>query len=195
MSDPAKLLRDTAAVLQETALTQVAAIQRIGELIAQQLRAGNKLLLCGNGGSAAAAQHLAAELLVRLRPTVNRRSYPAIALPMDSSTFTAQANDYGFGQHFARMVEGLGSPGDVLIAFSTSGRSANIVAALICARQRKIATVGFLGATGGPCLPYCDHAVCVPSFVTGRIQDVHSAVGHAVLEIAEDLLLEADAAA
>ena len=195
MTDPAELLRDSAAVLQETALTQAGQVQTIGLVIATALCRGRKILFCGNGGSAADAQHLAAELLIRLRPTVNRRPLPAIALAMDPSTLTACGNDYGFGVHFARMVEALGQTGDVLVGLSTSGDSPNIVAALLAARERGLVTVGLLGGDGGGCARYCDHALVVPSTVTGRIQEAHIAIGHAMLEIAEDAILEADAAA
>ena len=195
MTDPAKLLRDSAAVLQETARTQAGQVRTIGLVIANALQAGNKILFCGNGGSAADAQHLAAELLVRLRPTVNRRPFAAIALAMDSSTLTACGNDYGFGVHFARMVQALGQAGDVLVGLSTSGGSPNVVAALIAARALGLVTIGLLGHEGGAALPYCDYAIQVPSMITGRTQEAHIAVGHAMLEVAEDAILEANAAA
>ena len=195
MIGPATLLRASAAVLQETALTQAGQVRTIGLLIAAALLKGRKILFCGNGGSAADAQHLAAELLIRLRPTVNRRPLPGIAITMDPSTFTACANDYGFETHFARIVEALGQPGDVLVALSTSGRSFNVVTALSAARRLGLATIGLLGTDGGDCVGYCDHTVMVPSNVTGRIQEAHIAIGHAMLEIAEDAILEADAAA
>lgn len=193
MTDPATLLRDSAAVLVETALTQANQVRTIGLAIASALWDGHKILFCGNGGSAADAQHLAAELLVRLRPTINRRPFPAIALAMDSSTLTACANDYGFESHFARMVGALGQAGDVLVGISTSGNSPNIVAALVAARELGLVTVGLLGGDGGACVQSCDHAVVVPSQVTGRIQEAHIAIGHAMLEIAEDVMLGTDA--
>ena len=195
MTDPATLLRASAAVLQEMARTQAGQVRTIGLVIAAALKAGRKILFCGNGGSAADAQHLAAELLIRLRPAVNRRSLPAIALAMDSSTLTACGNDYGFGVHFARMVEALGQPGDVLVGLSTSGNSPNLVAALIAGRKAGLVMIGLLGSQGGNCLPCCDYAVLVPSTVIGRTQEAHIAIGHAMMEIAEDAILEADAAA
>lgn len=195
MSDAATLLRDSAAVLQETALTQADQMRTIGLVIAAALLRGHKILFCGNGGSAADAQHLAAELLVRLRPGVNRRPLPAIALAMDPSTLTACGNDYSFGVHFARMVEAFGRQGDVLVGLSSSGQSPNVVAALIAGRARGLVTVGLLGGDGGNCARSCDYALIVPSTVTGRIQEAHIAIGHAILEIAEDAIVEADAAA
>ena len=150
---------------------------------------GGKILLCGNGGSAGDAQHLAAELLVRLRPDINRGGIPAIPLALDSSSMTACANDYSFERVFARMVEALGRPGDVLLAITTSGKSANVNRALETARDMKIATLGFLGGDGGPARVLCDHAFIVPSRETGRIQEVHITAGHALMELIEDDLL------
>ena len=150
---------------------------------------GGKILLCGNGGSAGDAQHLAAELLVRLRPDINRGGIPAIPLALDSSSMTACANDYSFERVFARMVEALGRPGDVLLAITTSGKSANVNRALETARDMKIATLGFLGGDGGPARVLCDHAFIVPSRETGRIQEIHITAGHALMELIEDDLL------
>ncbi len=165
------------------------AMCRIAEILAASLKAGGKILFCGNGGSAADAQHLAAELLVRLRPHVNRPPIPAIALAMDSSSMTACGNDYSYGEFYARMVEGLGKPGDVLLGITTSGKSPNVCKAFEKARSLDIRTVGFLGCGGGPALPLCDEALVVPSTETGRIQEVHITAGHAILEVVEDLLL------
>ena len=164
-------------------------IVTVAEVIAEALRKGNKVMFCGNGGSAADAQHLAAELLVRLR--TDRRPLPALALALDTSTFTACANDYGFDLHYARMVEALGQPGDVLVVFSTSGNSLNVIRALIAASNKgRLTTVGFLGSGGGEALQYCDHAIVVPSEVTGRIQETHITLGHAILELVEDMVLD-----
>ncbi|MEI6070665.1 MAG: SIS domain-containing protein [Verrucomicrobiae bacterium] len=162
---------------------------RIAELLAASLKGGGKILFCGNGGSAADAQHLAAELLVRLRPHVNRPPISAIALAMDSSSMTACGNDYSYDEFYARMVEGLGKPGDVLLGITTSGKSPNVCKALEKARSLDIRAVGFLGCGGGPALPLCDEALVVPSSETGRIQEVHITAGHAILEVVEDLLL------
>lgn len=152
------------------------------------LEAGRKILLCGNGGSAGDAQHLAAELLVRLRPDVNRRALPAISLAMDSSALTACGNDYGYDLYFERMVEALGRRGDVLVGISTSGNSPNVVRALKTARRLGIHTLGLLGGEGGACLPECDTALVVPSRETGRIQESHITAGHAVMELVEEML-------
>lgn len=195
MTDPAQLLRESAAVLQDMARTQASQVRTIGLVVAAALLRGRKILFCGNGGSAADAQHLAAELLIRLSPAVNRRPFPAIALAMDSSTLTACGNDYGFDVHFARMVEALGQRGDVLVGLSTSGKSPNVVAALIAGRAKGLVTVGFLGGDGGDCAPSCDETLIVPSTVTGRIQEAHIVLGHAMLEVAEEVIMEADAAA
>ncbi|MBM3565559.1 MAG: SIS domain-containing protein [Alphaproteobacteria bacterium] len=150
---------------------------------------GGKILICGNGGSAGDAQHLAAELLVRLRPDINRGGIPAIPLALDSSSMTACANDYSFDLVFARMVEALGRKGDVLLAITTSGKSPNVLKALETARKMDIATLGFLGGDGGPARALCDRAFIVPSRETGRIQEVHITAGHALMELIEDDLL------
>lgn len=159
-------------------------------LIARSIEQGGKVLSCGNGGSAADAQHLAAELLVRLRPDVNRQGLPAIALAMDTSSMTATGNDYSFEAHYERMTRALGKPGDVLVGITTSGRSSNVVRALHAARETGIVSIGLLGGDGGAALAECDLALVVPSTVTGRIQESHTAVIHVVMELAEDILLE-----
>jgi len=152
------------------------------------LRGGGKLFFCGNGGSAADAQHLATELLVRLRPGVERPSWPAVALTLDPAALTAGGNDYGFEEVFARPLRGLGRAGDVLFGITTSGRSPNVLRALETARAMGIVTVGLLGGGGGPARALCDHALVVPSDVTARVQEMHIALGHAVLELLEDRL-------
>lgn len=158
--------------------------------VARSIEQGGKVMACGNGGSAADAQHLAAELLVRLRPDVNRQGLPAIALAMDSSSMTASGNDYSFEAHYERMTRALGKPGDVLVGITTSGRSSNVVRALHSARDTGIVSIGLLGGDGGDALAECDLALVVPSTVTGRIQESHTAVIHVVMELVEDILLE-----
>jgi len=153
------------------------------------LASGGKLLLCGNGGSAADAQHLAAELLVRLRPDVNRHGIPAIALAMDSSAMTACGNDYSYDAYYERMVRALGRKGDVLIGITTSGRSPNIVKALTAGRELGMRTLGLLGCDGGASLAQCDIGLVVPSTETGRIQECHITLGHALMELVENGLL------
>lgn len=161
----------------------------MADACARAVAQGGKILICGNGGSAGDAQHLAAELLVRLRPDINRGGIPAIPLALDSSSMTACANDYSFDLVFARMVEALGRTGDVLLALTTSGKSANVLRALETAREMKIATLGFLGGDGGKARTLCDHAFVVPSRETGRIQEIHITAGHALMELIEDDLL------
>lgn len=153
------------------------------------IRNGGKVLFCGNGGSAADAQHLATELLIRLRGSVERPSWPALALTLDPAMLTAAGNDYGYEHVFERPLRGLGRRGDVLVGITTSGRSPNIVRALAAAREMDIATVGLLGGTGEPARGFCDHVLLVPDDETARIQECHIALGHAVLELLENRLL------
>jgi D-sedoheptulose 7-phosphate isomerase len=166
-----------------------AVIVDIAKVCADSIANGGKLLLCGNGGSAADAQHLAAELLVRLRPEVNRSGIAAIPLSIDTSSLTACGNDYSYEVYFERMTRALGRKGDVLMAITTSGKSPNVLGALKAAREIGMATVGLLGCTGGPALPLCDVAFVVPSTETGRIQESHITAGHAIMELVEDILL------
>lgn len=147
------------------------------------LHAGGKILWCGNGGSAAEAQHLAAELVVRF--TRHRRGMPSIALTTDSSILTAAANDYGFETVFARQVQALGRPGDVLVGMSTSGNSPNVVAALQAARAQGLITVAFTGQAGSNLAPLADHLFSVPSSITARIQEMHSLAGHMLCDCIE----------
>jgi len=153
------------------------------------IRGGGRLFFCGNGGSAADAQHLATELLIRLRSAVERPSWPAIALTLDPTALTAGGNDYGFEEVFARPLSGLGRAGDVLFGITTSGKSPNVLRALETAREMGIVTVGLLGGDGGPARALCDHALVVPSDVTARIQEAHIALGHAVMTLLEDRLV------
>jgi len=157
---------------------------------ANALRKGNKLMFCGNGGSAGDAQHLAAECVVRLRATHDRMALPAISLAMDMSTLTACGNDYGFDDIFARPLAALGKPGDVLVAITTSGKSPNVLKAMTLAREKKITTVAFLGCGGGPALALSDHALVVPSEDTGSTQESHITAGHALIQLIEDILID-----
>ena len=163
----------------------------MGERIAQAVQRGNKVMLCGNGGSAADAQHLAAELLIRLRPDRNRKPVPALALAQDTSTLTACGNDFGYDQIFSRVLSAIGKPGDILLGISTSGNSVNVINAFKVARASQIATFAFLGGNGGELLPFSDEAFLVPSSDTGRIQEAHITAGHALMEDVEDRLLAA----
>ena len=161
----------------------MAAVLAIAERIAASLRAGGKLLLAGNGGSAADAQHIAAEFLSRFK--FDRTPLPAIALTTDTSVLTAVGNDYGFEQVFERQVRGLGRPGDVFIAISTSGRSPNVLLALKAAREMGVVTVGFTGAAGGAMRALCDLVLAAPSEETALIQQVHITAAHAICGMVE----------
>ena len=146
-------------------------------------------MFCGNGGSAADSQHLATKMLIRLRGSVERPSWPALALTMDAAALTAGGNDYGYDHVFERPLRGLGRAGDVLFGITTSGRSPNVVRALRAAREMNIVTVGLLGGAGEPARGECDHVLLVPDAETARIQECHIALGHAVLELLEDRLV------
>jgi len=178
--------------VKELVLTQelYKVLIEIGDLIVESILHGGKVLLCGNGGSAADAQHLTAEFLVRLTSEVNREGIPAISLLQDSSTFTAAINDLNPNELFSRNLKTLSKPEDILIALSTSGNSENIVKVLETAKKIKIKTIGFLGSEGGESLKHCDLAFIVPSSKTARIQEVHITAGHALIEYAEARLIE-----
>jgi D-sedoheptulose 7-phosphate isomerase len=164
----------------------LAVARNIAEAIAGALRSGNKLLISGNGGSAADAQHIAAEIVGRYKK--DRPAYAAVALTTDTSALTAIGNDYGFEQVFARQVEGLGRRGDVLLALSTSGRSPNILAALKAARQQGLLTVGFAGAKGASLGALCDHLLVAPSDDTAVIQQIHLTFAHGICDAIEQAL-------
>ncbi len=155
------------------------------DLLLNLYKKGHKLLLCGNGGSAADCQHIAAELMIRLNHKINRPALAAIALTTDSSNLTAGGNDIGFENVFARNVEGLGKEGDVLLAISTSGNSANIINAVKKAKEKGMKVLGFLGGTGGQLLSQVDIAVKIPSYNTQRIQEGHITVAHIICELLE----------
>lgn len=157
-----------AAQAERFALVAAACVERLG--------AGGKLLLFGNGGSAADAQHLAAELTVRL--VSDRRPIPALALTADTAVLTAAGNDLGFVQIFARQVDALGQPGDIALGISTSGRSRNVLAGLAAARRKGMLTIGLCGASAGEMAGLCDHLLAVPSAVTARVQELHIVLGH-----------------
>lgn len=159
------------------------------QVIFKKIKKGGKVLLCGNGGSAADAQHLAAEFVVRLRPNVNRFSIPAMSLALDTSTITACSNDYNFDHLFSRSISSLGNKNDVLIVISTSGNSINILNVLKEAKKKKIFSIGFLGNEGGKAKKYCDLALVIKSKITARIQEAHIFLGHYIFENVENLLL------
>jgi len=165
----------------------LATARKIAEVIIGSLRAGNKLLVIGNGGSAADAQHIAAEIVGRYKQ--DRPVYAELALTTDTSALTAIGNDYGFEQVFARQVAGLGQRGDVLLALSTSGRSPNILAALRTARERGLVTIGFTGSKGEALGAVCDHLLVAPSDDTAIIQQIHLTVAHGICEAIEQALM------
>lgn len=163
-------------------------IQKSIKVIYKKIKKGGKILFCGNGGSAADAQHLAAEYLVRLRPGFNRKPIPAVSLAQDTSTITACSNDYDFSEIFLRPFQALSGKNDILIGITTSGNSLNVMKVMKYARLKKITTIGFLGGTGGNCKKYSDIKLIVPSKYTARIQECHIFLGHHILEQVENLL-------
>jgi D-sedoheptulose 7-phosphate isomerase len=192
MSDVARfaaMMRRSAELKQRIATELADAVIAVVDACEASLRGGGKLLFCGNGGSAADSQHLATELLIRLRGSVERPSWPALALTLDQAMLTAAGNDYGYEFVFERPLRGLGRAGDVLFGITTSGRSANVVRALRAAREMGIVTVGLLGGAGQPATEHCDHVLLIPDRETARIQECHIALGHAVLELLEDRLV------
>ena len=163
-------------------------IEAAGSLIWDALKSGNKILLCGNGGSAADAQHIAAELVGRYEQ--ERRGFPAISLTTDTSALTAVSNDYGYEEVFARQVKALAVAGDVLIAISTSGKSPSVVKAADQARALGCKTIALTGCSGEPLTSHCDLAVVVPSDRTSRVQEAHITIGHLWCEIVDKVLAE-----
>lgn len=163
-------------------------ILKAADLLSNAFRDGKKLLLCGNGGSAADCQHIATELVIRLSHNIDRPALPAISLTTDSSNLTAGANDIGYENVFMRSVQGLGNEGDILLAISTSGNSQNIVKAAETAKSKKMKTIGFLGGTGGKLKPLVDLSIIIPSSNVQRIQEGHITVAHIICELVEDEL-------
>lgn len=164
----------------------IEAIGNAATLCIARLRAGSKLLFCGNGGSAADSQHLAGELISRFM--YDRPGLPAVALTTDTSVLTAIGNDYGYERIFSRQVEALGNAGDVLVAISTSGRSRNVLAAIDAARSKQLHVIGMTGASGGAMIGTTSVLICAPSQLTPRIQEVHIAVGHVICALIEEAL-------
>ena len=179
-------LREAAAVT-EAMSARATEIARAAAMVTESFQRGGKLLLCGNGGSAADCQHLAAEFVCRLSKDVARPGLPAIALTTDTSYLTAYANDFGFDGVFARQIEALGSAGDVLLAISTSGSSPNVLAAADAARHKAIAVIALAG-DGGPLAAAADVAIQVPSRDTQLIQQVHLAIEHLICQLVEQAL-------
>ncbi len=182
----ARSLREHQQVIAALAAEDFAAVRQSAQLIFEALSSNHKVLLCGNGGSAADAQHIAAEFVGRFEE--ERRGWPAIALTTDTSTLTSIGNDYGFEQIFSRQVEALASPGDVLIGISTSGNSPNVIAAVMAAQRMGVGTVGLTGAKGKRLASLCKASVLVQSSRTARIQEAHNLIGHLWCELVDEQL-------
>lgn len=182
----ARSLREHLKAIEGLLDSKLGEIDAAGRIIWEALKAGNKILLCGNGGSAADAQHIAAELVGRYEQ--QRRAFPAISLTTDTSALTAISNDYGYDEAFARQVEALAVAGDVLIAISTSGKSPSIVKAADKARSLGCRTIALTGCSGEPLTAHCDLAVVVPSDRTSRVQEAHITIGHLWCEMIDRAL-------
>lgn len=189
MFEREKFLEDSLRESSETKLKMLAVcrndIFKASDAIKTSFLNGGKLMLCGNGGSAADCQHIATEFVIRLSHDIQRPAYPAIALTTDTSNLTAGGNDIGFENVFARSVEGLGKKGDVLIAISTSGNSKNVLNAVQKAKSKGIYTIGFLGGSGGVIKQQTDLNITIPSSNTQRIQEGHITAAHIICEIVE----------
>ncbi len=176
-------LAETAQLLQRVIDEQIPAIAEAAEIIVRALKNGNKILVFGNGGSAADAQHMVCELVGRFER--DRAPLPAVALTTNSSSLTAIANDYGFDQIFARQVQALARPGDVCLAISTSGTSRNVLTAVQAAQALGLSAIGLSGKEGGELATLCSPCICVPSDCTPRIQEAHIAIIHALCQVIE----------
>ena len=185
-------LIESSKVIAKTAESCCEEIEKSAEMMAMCLKNGGKVLLCGNGGSAADSQHIATELVVRLTSELDRKALPAIALTTNTSILTAGANDYGFEKVFSRQVEAFGDPGDILIGISTSGNSENVVEAVVEAKKRNLLTIGLLGGDGGKLKKLVDRGIIIPSNKTTRIQEGHCAVGHILCKLIETILFSKD---
>jgi len=179
-------LSESAQVKREFAECCSDAVIDVAELLISAVHRQQRILLCGNGGSAADAQHIAAELVARLRK--ERKAIPALALSTNTSTLTALANDYDFSKVFVRQVEAFGSLGDVLIGISTSGNSENVLKAMVFAKQQGLKTVALTGGSGGKMAAVADLSIIVPSTSVQRIQEVHITVGHILCDLIEQSL-------
>jgi D-sedoheptulose 7-phosphate isomerase len=176
-------LRELAATAERTATELERDMDRALEMVQETVRAGGTLYFCGNGGSAADAQHMATEYMVRYMR--NRRAYPAVALTTDTSLLTAAGNDIGFDQVFARQIEGLGRPGDLLIVHSTSGNSPNVLRAAEAAHGRRMKVLAFSARDGGALRALADHSVIVPTTRTDRAQELHLCIEHVICDVVE----------
>ena len=186
MRNPSDALRDLAALASRVADELASEMDQALELVRDTVRRGGTLYFCGNGGSAADAQHLATEYVVRYMK--NRRAYPAVALTTDTSLLTAAGNDLGFEEIFARQVDALGKQGDLLIIHSTSGNSPNVLSAAKVARTKGMKVLSFAARDGGRLKAVSDHIVVVPTDRTDRAQEIHMCVEHAICEAVEEEL-------
>ncbi|MFT5322258.1 MAG: phosphoheptose isomerase [Planctomycetaceae bacterium] len=178
---------EAAALADRLRQNSATAIVRAAELVYESLKSGNKILACGNGGSAAEVQHFVAELVGRF--LTEREPLAGIALTVDTSVLTAVGNDYGYEEVFSRQVRALGNSGDVLLAISTSGRSPNVLAALNQARERGLVTIALVGAESSPELEACDLVITIPDPSTPRIQEMHLVVLHLICELVDNALV------
>jgi D-sedoheptulose 7-phosphate isomerase len=183
-----QIFANSISVKQETLKKNLPQISQAAQAIIDALNAGNKLLFCGNGGSAADSQHIAAEFVGRFQK--ERAAWPAIALTTDTSALTALGNDYTFDIVFSRQLQALGKKGDVLIGITTSGNSKNVLEAVKTAKELGIKTIGVTGGTGGKLAPMCDIAIIAASPVTARIQESHLVIFHAICEVVENTLTQ-----
>lgn len=183
MANATDALRELAALALRAADESARDLDRALDLVRETVRGGGTLFFCGNGGSAADAQHLATEYVVRYMK--QRRAYPAVALTTDTSLLTAAGNDLGFDEIFARQVEALAKPGDLLIIHSTSGNSANVLRAAEAARAKRVKVLAFAAREGGALKGLSDHIVIVPTERTDRAQEIHLCMEHAICEAIE----------
>lgn len=183
-----KIIQDSIEVKKQVLKTQTGAISKIAQIVINCLKNNGKIIIFGNGGSAADSQHIAAELVGRFQK--NRKALAAIALTTDTSILTSLANDYGFENVFSRQIEALGKKNDLAIAISTSGNSENVIKAVQKAKQMKIKTVSFTGGNGGKLAKITDRALIIPSNNTARAQEAHICCLHAICQIAEEKLFK-----
>ena len=183
-----KDLKENISVKKKILKENLTQIVNASEICINSLNNGGKLIFCGNGGSASDAHHLATELLVRLRPNVNRKPIPAISLNLDTTSLTACGNDYSYEVYLSRMLEALGNKDDLLIVISTSGNSANIINAAKYAKSNGIYVISLTGNDGGEVKKYSNININIPSNDTQRIQEIHILVGHILCDIAEQSL-------
>jgi D-sedoheptulose 7-phosphate isomerase len=187
--DKLKFLENSLKESADTKISMIDAcrenILKASDIVRNSFSKGGKLMLCGNGGSAADCQHIATEFVIRLSHDIKRPAFPAVALTTDTSNLTAGGNDIGFENVFSRSIEGLGKEGDVLIAISTSGNSKNVINAVRKSKGMKITTIGFLGSNGGLLKDITDVNIIIPSSNVQRIQEGHITAGHIICEIVE----------